>query len=139
MTDTLLEAKERIPNQREKILNLLRNAGEKGVTNKQFQDVFIRWDARVRELYQMGYKIENEPLGNGIYNYKLISEPERVAKKPKKAIELLIDKINNTYDGKVEAETLRDLLAEEGLQVVRKYGSHKKSESRKELCNDQVL
>lgn len=136
MKDTFQEAKERIPNQREKILNLLRNAAEKGITNKQFQDVCIRWDARVRELYQMGYIIENIPLGNGLHTYRLISEPETIAKKPKKAIELLISKINNTYDGKVDTETLRSLLKAEGLQVVRKYGSHKKSENRKGLSND---
>lgn len=127
MTDTLLEAKERIPNQREKILNLLRNAGEKGITNKQFQDVCIRWDARVRELYQQGYVIKNESLGNGLYKYILVFEPETIAEKPKKAIELLISKINNTYNGRIDTESLSSLLEAEGLQVVRKHGAHKKT------------
>ncbi|PAD70565.1 hypothetical protein CHH83_01820 [Bacillus sp. 7586-K] len=125
MTTTLKEASERIPTQREKILNLLRNAADKGITNQQFQNVCIRWDARVRELYQQGYVIENESLGNGVYKYILVSEPETIADKPKKAIELLISKINNTYNGKIDTESLSSLLEAEGLQVVRKHGAHK--------------
>ncbi|MGG3890220.1 hypothetical protein [Metabacillus fastidiosus] len=127
MTQTLKEAKKRIPSQRDKIIKLLKESGEQGATNKELQNICIRWDARVRELYQLGYVIEVNPIGNGVYNYKLVSEPETTVEKPKKAIEILIHKINKKYDGEINSDDLNNLLESEGLQVVRKYGSHKKS------------
>lgn len=122
--NTYEEAKPRLPNQREKILNMLREAGEKGILNTEFNQIYVRWDARIRELYQEGYIIKAELLGNGIYNYTLISEPEVKHDKPKKAMDLLEEEIENQYGGEVNVEQLKLLMSKEGLNIVRRHGAH---------------
>jgi hypothetical protein len=104
---------------------MLRNAGENGLTNTQLKDFCIRWDARVRELYQKGYVIEVVSLGNGVYQYVLKSEPEVVPPKPQKAIHMLMEEIQQRFDGSVTSSELMELLKDKGLNIVRKHGAHK--------------
>jgi hypothetical protein len=127
MSKTLNEARERIPTQKEKVLNSLRKAGESGLLNTDLLKISVRWSSRVQELYQEGYKIEHELVGNGVYRYRLISEPEVKKPKPKKATQVLIDKVNSIFDGSVTSEQLSQLLDSEGFNIVRKIGAHKLS------------
>lgn len=114
--------------QREKILDMLRGAGEQGVTNSSFQKVCIRWDARMRELYQEGYKIKVEPINEGgVYRYTLLEEPEEKLGKPKKAMEVLISEIQKNHGGVISADDLAMLVKKKRLNVVRAFGYHKKA------------
>lgn len=61
--------------QRTKTLTLLRNAGERGVTNSEFIDWRIfRYAARLHELREEGFEIRTEVFGSKA-TYKLVSEP----------------------------------------------------------------
>lgn len=123
--NTLKEAEGRIPNQRERILNLLRSAGEKGVTNNQLIKLCVRWNSRMHELYQEGYEIKTELVADGVYKYILLKEPEVKRGKPVSAVKLLQKEIEKNYKGTVTAEHLELLLDKLGLNVVRRAGTHK--------------
>jgi|ERR1700684_1252308 len=61
--------------QRTKTLALLRNAGDRGVTNSEFIDWRIfRYAARLHELREEGFEIRTEVFGSKA-TYKLVSEP----------------------------------------------------------------
>lgn len=62
--------------QRTKTLALLRNAGDRGVTNSEFIDWRIfRYAARLHELREEGFEIRTEVFGSKA-TYKLVSEPD---------------------------------------------------------------
>jgi hypothetical protein len=123
--NTYIEAKQRTPNQREKILKLLRAAGSEGLTNVALKDVCVRWSSRIQELYQEGYTIDVIPVKNGIYKYIFISEPEVKRSKPKQAVSLVVSEIDGRYDGTITSEDLQTLLDSMGMKIVRKIGTHK--------------
>ena len=52
------EAKERIPSQIEKIINLLKESGEEGATNIQLSNISLKYATRISELRSKGYEIE---------------------------------------------------------------------------------
>lgn len=124
MTKAYKEAQPRIPSQRERILEALRNSGKDGVLNTELQKIAIRWIARVQELYQQGYKIDVTLVGNGVYKYTLIEEPD-VILKPKKAMDIFFEKAKQSYGEQLSLDQLKTLLSEEGLHIVRKVGSFK--------------
>jgi len=74
---------------REQILTRLRNRGEVGATNAELSHISLRYGAHLGTLYQMGYKIEKESLGEGLYRYILKEEPEEGFAKMPKALEAL--------------------------------------------------
>ncbi|MCA1064421.1 hypothetical protein QTG56_22660 (plasmid) [Rossellomorea sp. AcN35-11] len=115
-------------NQRDKVLELLRTAGENGVPNTRFKEVSIRWDARVRELYQEGYKIKVEPMNEkGVFLYTLLEEPAKKLGKPKHALDVLIAEINKQHKGVITSEDLAELVRKKRLNVVRAFGYHKRA------------
>lgn len=120
------ETRERTKSQRSKILNLLRMKGLDGVTNVMLSEMALRYNARLQELYQLGYVIEKKVYPNGITKYKLISEPKVLNGKAEDALSLLIKEIDNTYDGVVRTEELVKLLEENEFTVKRKIGSFNK-------------
>jgi hypothetical protein len=122
---TLNEAKLRIPTQKEKIINLLRSSGSIGVTNKELQEVCIRWTARMSELYEDGYIINNEPLGNGIYNYVLLSEPDKKKEKSMSALDILLKEVKDA--GLVSSDDLKKIIEKSNFNIHRKSGSHKQA------------
>jgi hypothetical protein len=118
--------KERILSQRDKILQLLRNSGSKGITNAELQKVASRFNARIQEMYVEGYKIETELFDNGITRYTLISEPKVKNRKPKAATDLLVSEIESKYRGKITKDELLNLLDDMNLTVRRKINTYKK-------------
>lgn len=127
MINTYEEAKPRIPSQKERILNMLKEAGSEGVTNSTLSNVAIRFTSRIQELYQEGYKIDIEPVENGIYRYILVSEPAIKKSKPEKAVNIVRRSIKEKFNGQVTADELINLLNENGFNIVRRYGAIKSS------------
>ncbi len=65
----------RSPNQREKILNLLRERGRAGATNDDLVRIAYRYSARLREIRLAGYEVRTDFVREGVFKYTLISEP----------------------------------------------------------------
>jgi hypothetical protein len=122
--DSLIEAQERIPNLRQQILDKLIAAGDKGITNIEFQKMCVRWNSRLSELYARGYKTKVICEGDGVYRYILTEQPEQI-KKPKNALNILLGEIKNNYDDIICAEDLKKILAENNFIISRKGGSYK--------------
>ena len=129
MTDTTIyqEAVKRAPNQRERILNVLRQAGSKGVLNLDLVEICIGYRSRIAELYQMGYKIDVENVEKGAVIYTLREEPEHPKTNIPTAIQLVTKEIEETYHGAITTDGLIELLNKMNLNIVRKHGSHKVS------------
>jgi hypothetical protein len=71
--------------QRSKVLRLLQQAGDRGVTNAVFLDWRIpRFGGRIFELREEGYEILTEAEGHSRVRYVLVSEPdvERTSSNP---------------------------------------------------------
>lgn len=117
------ETKERTSSQRDRIIALLKQAGDKGVLNTQLSKVALRYNARIQELYVRGYKIESEDLECGLTKYILRSEPTEQFNKPEKAEALLINDIKNKYSDVITSEQLQEYLDTHGFTVRRKVGS----------------
>lgn len=125
MSTTLEEAKPRTPSQKQQIITLLRSYGSTGVTNKELQEICIRWTARISELYSEGYVIENVHLGNGLYNYTLVSEPKKKNNFKLAALDILLAEIKKK--GLVSSNDLQVILEDQKLNIHRRSGSHKQS------------
>lgn len=120
------EAMKRIPSQAEKIIILLKEAGEDGVTNIELSKISLKYDARISELRQKGYEIETAHDKDGIYKYKLKRIPSQDARFYS-ALDQLTLKILNEYNGKITAFQLRDLLDKMYFEVKRKSGYYKQN------------
>jgi len=66
---------ERHQTQRSEILDLLKARGSAGATNTELNEIGFRYGARLWELKKEGYRIRTECLGDGLYNFTLLSEP----------------------------------------------------------------
>ncbi len=65
----------RSPNQRQRIIELLRKNGRAGVLTGDFLRIPIaRYSSRLRELRQQGYCISTERLTESVFKYVLVSE-----------------------------------------------------------------
>jgi hypothetical protein len=125
MTHSYIEAKKRIPSQRLKMVKMLKEAGEQGVTNVQFVNVGLGYGARLTELYQMGYEIDVDSLANGVYKYILRKEPGDI-KSVMKAVEEIMMEIDRDYDGSITAKELESLLKSKNFRIVRRHGWFRK-------------
>lgn len=121
-----VETKIRTSSQRTQILNCLRTAGSKGVTNVQLSDIGFRYNARLQELYTEGYRVQVDELGNGITRYILLSEPEKKNAKPEDALDILIRDIDRDSMGIITTGELRYILEDKGFTIRRKIGSFNK-------------
>jgi hypothetical protein len=63
---------------KEKILATLREAGLRGVTNLELNEIAFRYGARIFELRKLGYEIDKEYVEPGVWRYTLLSEPENL-------------------------------------------------------------
>lgn len=102
-------------NKREQVLNLLRSRAEKGITNAELSSVSLRYGAHLGTLYQLGYKIRKDSLGDGLFLYTLIEEPSREKHDNKKAIDVLLDSVRR--EEIVDAGMLETMLEELGIAV----------------------
>jgi hypothetical protein len=117
------ETKVRTESQRLKILNLLRSAGNNGVTNVDLAEIAKRYNARIQEMYVEGYEIKVDELVGGLTKYTLEKEPEMKKSKPDKALNVLIDGIKNKYNGILSVEQLIEELDNNNFTVRRNIGT----------------
>lgn len=114
------EAKERIPTQHEKIIHLLKVAGEEGVTNSELSKVSLQYSSRISELYMLGYITETIPVKDGVYKYVLIKiVPAFDIKKARDEILMIIQK---DYDDRISSYELDQLLDEKYFNIHRRSG-----------------
>jgi len=121
-----IQTKQRTLNQKDKILELLRENKANGVTNTQLSKIAYRYNARMQELYQLGYVIDTEYKTNGVTTYRLIEEPKIERKDVPDAIELLVKEIQHNGN-KVTSDDLINMLNNLNLTVRRKINTVKKT------------
>lgn len=110
---------------REQLLSVLR-AKPQGVTNVELsQNVSLRYGGHLGKLYELGYKIEKEALGGGLFLYKLIEEPKVENHDRKKAIDVLLDEVKK--EEIIDAEILQSMLDKLGINVKYKAGTYNAS------------
>lgn len=116
-----MSEKKRIVNKSCDIATALRNAGEKGMTNGELSKISLRYGGSIGYLRMQGFTISTEKIGNGLYNYVLISEPVEHIEKPK-AHNVLIDRVKELSF--VSAEGLEKLFEDIGVSVRYNAGTH---------------
>jgi hypothetical protein len=119
----LNEARKRMPTQKELMVLAMIEAGKDGVTNKDLSKISRCYTARLSELYAVGYEVDVTYLGRGLYKYVLIKSPDR-QKTPVKQIDVLVDTINDVFNGEVTREELAFLIEELNIDVARKGKTH---------------
>lgn len=114
---------QRIPSQIEKILKMLKDAGEDGVTNIELATVSFKYDARISELRMKGYEIETQYVGKSIYKYILKKIPSNYYDFSSATDEIIMD----LYDefGDVVSTYFADQLEKKHFHVTRKSGWYK--------------
>jgi hypothetical protein len=117
-----MKEQKRIAKKKEQILNALRNAGEIGITNAQLSKIALRYGGHLGKLYEEGYKIDKESLGDGLYNYTLVSEPETIIIR-EKALDVLLSQVKEL--GSVSSEELYGLLNVNNISVKYKANTYK--------------
>lgn len=60
--------------QREKILQLLEDAGDEGVTNLKLNTVAFRYGGRLHELRQDGYRIRSTHIKDSVWRFTLLPQ-----------------------------------------------------------------
>ena len=113
------EALNRIPSQRERILNLLKDADEEGVLNIHLSDICLRYGARISELNSMGYLIDIKREGKGVYRYILKRVPSEIQYHSRAEDEILRI-IDVEYGGSIDAMELKALLIDKHYHITRK-------------------
>ncbi|ALA47921.1 hypothetical protein ABE137_12170 [Brevibacillus laterosporus] len=106
------------------ILAVLRNAGRTGVPNYELSKISLRYGAYLGKLYEVGYVINKESFGNGIFNYTLVKEPQQEKPELPKAEDVLLKFVAS--HGSVTQEQLGKLIKELGVSVRYKAGTHQK-------------
>ena len=105
-----------------KVLRLLMDNREKGVTNICFsEEVTPRYGSILYTLRDEGWEITVENVSNGLTVYYLINDrPKKVKKRKISNIDKLCGIINTRHRGVVSTTALRRILDEQGLQLVHK-------------------
>jgi hypothetical protein len=116
------ETQLRAENQKYKIIAALREAGASGLTNAQLSKIALRYNARIQEMYVLGFGISTVPMSGGLTRYVLNSEPKSIHSKPDHALNILIKEIDKC-GGNVDKEQLLGLLEANNFTVRRKVGS----------------
>ena len=121
---TYFEARQRIPSQTERIINLLRTAGADGVTNHQLSKISLKYDSRISELRMRGYEIETTHEKKGVYKYFLIKTPsiDTIYLNATDEILMLID---TDFGGNIQSKELKSLLELMHFHITRKSGWYK--------------
>lgn len=116
----LLEAKPRIPSQRERIVELLKERGELGATNDELSRIALCYQTRIFELVEQGYEIKLENLGQGLVKYMLLKIPDSPDAPRKPIRDIIVEEINENYGGLVDVSSLYELLEKCNAMISRK-------------------
>jgi hypothetical protein len=121
---TYFEARQRIPSQSERIINLLKEAGADGVTNHQLSKISLKYDSRISELRMRGYEIETTHEKKGVYRYFLIKTPsiDTIYLNATDEILMIID---TDFGGNIQSKELKSLLELMYFHITRKSGWYK--------------
>lgn len=120
MSTMYKEAKPKMPSQKVKIVQMLKEAGSEGVLNTALNKVSFRYSDRLYQLKKEGYEFGLENLGDGVCRYFLIKTPEVAPQAVKKGIDVLKDAINAQYFGAITPNELEKLMNKLDLNAIRK-------------------
>lgn len=113
---------QRQASQREKVLQLLRDNKDTGITNADLSYVSLRYGGHLGALYQEGFKISKEALGGGLYNYKLLEEPPENYQGKMKAFDVLKEALKSACS--LDEDKFDSMMDELGLSVRYKAGTY---------------
>lgn len=109
-------------NKREQILSELRLRPR---TNRELSEIALRYGGHLGKLYELGYKIKKESLGDGLYQYTLVEEPKHENHDRKKAKDILLSAIRQ--EEIIDADMLESMLENLGISVKYKAGTYNAS------------
>lgn len=115
----------RLANKKDQILQALRVAGQNGVLNADLSKISLRYGAHLGRLYQEGYKVSKEALGDGLFRYTLTYIPVTPVKR-ERALDVLIKAIE-AEDDVIDSNDLLRLLRENNIAVKYKANTYKNS------------
>ena len=121
---TYFKARERIPSQTERMIKLLREAGEDGVTNHALSRISLKYDSRISELRMRGYEIETSHEKKGVYKYILKKAPSTDSLYLNATDEILM-LIDTDFGGTIQSKELKSLLELMHFHITRKSGWYK--------------
>jgi len=73
----LSEPPSRAPAQRQRVLDLLRERGAAGATNRELNQIGFRYGARLWELKRQGFSIRTDRLTDTLFRFVLLAEPQQ--------------------------------------------------------------
>lgn len=123
-----MKEQKRIARKYEQILNALRQAGKIGVTNAELSKIALRYGGHLGRMYREGYEVDKQFLGDGLYNYTLISEPKEIIKR-QNALDKLLAEVDKFGSTGVDTKTLVKLLDSNGIAVKYKANTYKQGEA----------
>ena len=112
--------RKRLATQREKIIQMLIDAGDDGVTNIEMSFVSLRYGGHINELYRQGYKIKKMNLGGGVFRYWLISRPSQI-RIPENAHDIFMNEVERRCGEEMSAE-VSEIFDDLYFHTVRKNG-----------------
>lgn len=115
--EMLKESKSRLNSQKETILKMLQEAGDKGVPNTKLRRVALRFTGVIHQLKKDGHIIEVVSYGDGVYRYVLKGNTEPA--KEESALDILIQAIEDE-GGIVTVGKLLQIMEEKNLIFKRK-------------------
>ena len=121
---TYFEARQRIPSQAEKIINLLKKAGADGATNVELSKISLKYDSRLSELRMKGYEIDTTHEKKGVYKYILKKTPSIDSLYLNATDEILMI-IDTDFGGTIQTKELKSLLDLMHFHIARKSGWYK--------------
>lgn len=125
-TEIFLDSQGRRVSQKIRILEVLREAGLRGMTNAELKDVAIRFSSLTNSLQLDGYDIRLTNEGGGIVRYTLHnSEPIRDKVVPKDANEKVKDFFVANGE-QVSYDMFKEFIEDNGLHVKHRPGGIKK-------------
>lgn len=116
--------KKRQERKRDQILRVLKEKGLAGVTNAELSaTVSLRYGAHLGSLYQLGYKINKESLGEGLFRYTLVGEPSEDFTGKQKAMDALKSALTKEGNAFIIPQ-LEEIMNTIGIAVRYKGGTH---------------
>lgn len=119
MNSFYADAKRRMPSQKVRILDLLKERGKEGATNLELNRISLRYTDRIFQLKNAGYIFQIDMLDHGVTKYVLLEEPKG-KKEYLKGIWVVADIIDNDFDGSITSFELENLLDNLGMNIVRR-------------------
>lgn len=126
---TYYKDQQRFLSQREKIVMRLKEAGADGLTNRELNEICLRYGARLQELYKMGYIIEKESIKGGLYKYVLLKEPSTIEYHSNAADEIYYE-IRQQFDDAISSGELKKILEHKFFYIIRKPNWYKMMQGR---------